>query len=151
MKHQVQTAYFGLQSVADEHILTFPAGLPGFESCRRFAAFWPAELRPLVFLQSMERPETCFVSLPARAVMTGFTLEAHPDDLALVGFASGETPQPGENVLCLALVSLHEDGATANLRAPVVANLHTRLAVQAINPAGRYSHREPLPAEAVAA
>jgi flagellar assembly factor FliW len=48
-------------------------------------------------------------------------------------------------VLCLALISVDEaQPATANLRAPLVINLATNLAVQAIQDESKHSARFPI-------
>ena len=52
--------------------------------------------------------------------------------------------EPGPRLLCLAVLSIREEATTANLLAPVVVNLSTRLAVQAIAPGSRYSWRQPI-------
>jgi flagellar assembly factor FliW len=51
----------------------------------------------------------------------------------------------GSEVLCLAIVSAQTDGTlTANLLAPVVINLNTRVGVQAVRQDARYSHQHKL-------
>jgi flagellar assembly factor FliW len=65
------------------------------------------------------------------------------EDIRLLGL--WRAPRIGEDVLCLAVLSIRPEGPTANLLAPVVVNLRNRLAVQAVAPDSEYSHRHPLP------
>ena len=49
-----ETTHLGAVELDESSIIDFPAGLPGFESCRRFAILQHATARPLSFLQSLE-------------------------------------------------------------------------------------------------
>ena len=58
---RVETA-FGAFDVAADQIVTFPAGLPGFEECRRFVVLSSRELEPFKCLQSVEGPSASFLA-----------------------------------------------------------------------------------------
>ena len=101
--------------------IEFPEGLPGFEECRRFVPLQHPERAGLVFLQSLERTELCFLALPARAVRPDYELALSGEDTALLGFPEGVRPALGSEVLALAILCLAEgQPPTANLLAPVV-------------------------------
>ncbi len=146
----IQTAYFGNLACEPHSFIRFPAGLPGFEQERDFVPVEMPEYHPLVFLQSARTPGLCFLALPVRAVDPEYRLEASPEDVALAGFPARRQPAIGRDALCLAVITIDESGISANLLAPILVNLAARLAVQAIQPAGRYSHRQPLEAAEVA-
>jgi len=140
----VETKYFGTMTYEDESIFDFPLGLPAFEQEKRFVFIEIAEYSPLVFLQSLNQPSLCFLALPVLAVDPDYGFDLSNEDRATL-----ELPQSaarGDGILALALLSLH-DGfpATANLMAPVVVNVATRRALQAIRADQRYSHQHPLP------
>jgi flagellar assembly factor FliW len=118
----------------------------GFEAEQRFLLMQKPEQFPLVYLQSIRTPDLCFLALPVLAVQNGYRLDLPPDDAELIGLPA--SPQIGSDVLCLAFVTVHDDGPTANLLAPVVVNLRTRAALQCINGAEDYSHQHPLAAAA---
>ena len=59
-------------------------------------------------------------------------------------------PRKHSAVLCLALVTIRESGPTVNLLAPIVIDLETLRAVQAVMPDSTYSHQHPLPVAAQA-
>ncbi len=137
--------HFGPIEYQDDAIFEFPAGLPGFEQERRFVPIEHAASKPIVFLQSLTRPELCFITLPVLAVKKDYRLAVSPEDLRALALAEDRQPVIGADVLCLALISVAEGRLpTANLLAPVVVNLRTRRAVQAIQEESAYSHQYPL-------
>jgi len=141
----VDTKNFGRVEYEPEAALEFPRGLPGFEERRGFVPLHQPENDPLIFLQSLEDPELCFVTLPVQVVDAAYRLEAEAEDLAAVGLP--ESPRIGEEAFCLAVLSIREEGTTANLLAPVVVNPATGQCVQAVAASSGYSHRHPLCAE----
>ena len=120
--------------------LEFPAGLPGFERYRRMVPVEIHSQRPLIYLQSAEQGDVCFLTLPVLAVYAGFELRLSEDERAALELdppseAAREKPALGTDVLCLAL--LVPSGATVrtNLDAPIVINLHNGRGIQAVAPA----------------
>ena len=145
----LETKNFGKISFEPESEIEFPCGLPGFDSRKRFVAVRFAETDPLLYLQSLEDPGLCFITMPVLAVDPRYQLNVNPEDLGLLGLPAASRPRIGEDVFCLAVLSMREAGPTANLLAPVVINLKTRRAVQAIAPESGYSHQhELMPEEA---
>jgi flagellar assembly factor FliW len=99
---------------------------------------------PLIYLQSLEDPGLCFITMPILAVDPQYRLKANAEDLNLLGLSGLRKPRIGEDVLCLTVLSMKEDGPTANLLAPVVVNVRSLKAVQAISPESGYSHQHAL-------
>ena len=92
-----------------------------------------------------------FVTLPVLAIDRQYRLDVSEEDLALLELEREQQPRIGEEVACLAVLTLQESGPTANLLAPIVINLGNLKAVQAIAPESSYSHQHVLmPAEALA-
>jgi flagellar assembly factor FliW len=112
--------------------LFLPAGLPGFEGERRMIPVEVPVQRPLVFLQSLETPGTCFVSLPVRTICPEYRLHLSEDDRAALFFEPDRELSIGADVLCLALLVPFENTVQANLDAPIVINLHNRRCIQAL-------------------
>ena len=131
--------------------IEFPCGLPGFEDRRRFVAVHFGHTDPLIFLQSVEDAALCFITLPVRAVEPDYRLSVREEDLGLVGLPTERAPRIGEDVHCLAVLSIRETGTTANLLAPVIVNLKNLKAVQAVAQEGGHSHQHPLWKEEMAA
>jgi len=139
------TAHWGPTTVDPSSTIEFPEGLPGFEACRRFVPLQHPGRAGLVFLQSLDQVDLCFLALPVAAVRPDYSLALSADDAAMLGFAEGFHPELGADVLALAILCLAEgQAATANLLAPVVIDIRSRRAVQAIRPDRRYGCREPL-------
>jgi len=137
----LQTKNFGNISFEPDSELEFPYGLPGFESCRKFVAVRFVESDPLVYLQSLEDTGLCFITMPILAADAGYKLQVSDEDLGRLGLRSRQALILGEDVLCLAVLSLSESGPTANLLAPIVVNLRNRKAVQTIAAESDYPHQ----------
>jgi flagellar assembly factor FliW len=132
---------------SEDVVMHFSEGLFGFESETRFLPIEVPALHPLLFLQSVDRQGLCFITLPILVIDPFYRLNLSPSDLELAGLPTGRQPAIGEDVLCLAILTLHKDApATANLIAPLVMNLRTRKTVQAIVCEGDYSHQHVFPA-----
>lgn len=142
---QARTRHFATIEYDEPAILTFPAGVPAFEGLSRFLLIEHPSTSPLVFLQSVDREEICLPALPVLAIDPEYELALSPDDLEALGFTQAEQPPGGDAIGCFAVVSVPDQGpATANLLAPIVVNLHSRRAVQAVRGDARYSHRHAL-------
>ena len=135
------TPNFGNISFASESVFEFPRGLPGFEVRRRFVPVQNPRTAPILFLQSVEDPSLCFTTLPILVIDPKYRLRIIEEDLETLGFPADFEPRIGDDVLCLAVLSIRETGTTANLLAPVVVNLRSYRAVQAVAPESDYSHR----------
>jgi flagellar assembly factor FliW len=142
----LQTKNFGAIQFNADAALEFPTGMPGFEERRRFLALHFNGTDPLVYLQSVEDPGLCFLTIPVLVADPSYRLRVEEEDAESIGLTSNE-PRIGEDVLCLTVLSLREDGPTANLLAPIVVNLRNRQSVQAVATQSGYSHQHPLMAE----
>ena len=145
---QAQTQQFGPVDYREEDAIEFPLGLPAFEEERRFLAIERQQTKPLVYLQSLGRPELCFVTLPLSLVDPAYKLAVSSEDLRILGLTDflerGEQPEVGRDVEAYAIMSVTNSCPTANLLAPVLvrrlSRAGSRLGVQAIRMDGRYSH-----------
>ncbi len=78
---------------------------------------------------------------PVAPIDPDYQLTLTPEDLDRLGLGQ-VTPH---EVVSLALLCAPEDGPlTANLLAPIVINIRTRVAVQAVRTDRRYSHQHPI-------
>lgn len=144
---QIATKYFGLIDYGDETILHFPNGLPAFEDQLRFVAIEQPATSPLVFFQSLDRQDVCFVTLPVLTIDREYQVGISAEDLTALGFSADHQPAIGTEIGCFAIISVTENRpSTANLLAPIIVNLGTRVTVQAIRVDTRYSHQHPIAA-----
>jgi flagellar assembly factor FliW len=140
----LETTSFGTIFYALESVFEFPHGLPGFEERRRFVPVQNPRIAPIVSLQSLEVPSLCFITLPILVVDPQYRLQILEQDLEALEFPVDFEPRIGDDVLCLAILSIRPTGTTANLLAPVVVNLKNYKAVQAVSAENNYSHQHPL-------
>jgi flagellar assembly factor FliW len=124
----------------------FPRGLPGFEDQNRFILMEQDGLAPIVLLQSLQTPALCFLAVSVWMADPEYQVGMTRDDREALGLK--EQPKAGDGTLCLAILSSNGEGFTANLLAPVVANPHLHVAVQAVRADAVYSHRHPMQPEA---
>lgn len=96
-------------------IVDFPAGIPGFETCHRFVLVSSPELAPLACLQALDPPEASFLAVDPRLLEPSYDLTLREFERARLG--AGDEP-----LLWLAIVTIADGEATANLRAPIVIN-----------------------------
>jgi flagellar assembly factor FliW len=143
---QVETEYFGTMSYREDSVFDFPAGLPAFINEKQFVPIESPRHSPLLFLQSLARPSLCFLVLPIQVVDPDYSLAVAREDLVSLELVPGRQPELATEVAVLVLLSLR-DGLppTANLMAPIVVNLKTRRALQAIRQDALYSHQHPIP------
>jgi flagellar assembly factor FliW len=138
---------FGSFSYRESEVLTFPWGLPGFASQRRFVAINLEGQEKFVWLQSLDDVS---VALP-----TGDPWQIFGDyapQLPPYASSSLDIQQPEEFVaLCVVVVAPGAGEMTMNLLAPIVINLRTRIGRQIMLETGGYSVRTEIPRTAPAA
>ena len=146
----LHSTQLGTIEYPEDHVLHFPLGLPAFEDETRFLPVERPGMEPIVFLQSLQRQDLAFPTLPVKALDPGFELALTEDELAWLAGSSDALPAEAavaiEDLIALAIVTVSADGITANLRAPVVVNQRTKLGIQAIQADSSYSLQHPVTA-----
>jgi flagellar assembly factor FliW len=113
--------------------LEFPNGIPAFETETRFRL---TDREPLLFLESETNPELSFLLLPVALIDPDYRMAVSTEDRDAIGASDSS------RLMCLAVVTAAEDSPpTANLLAPVVVNLDSGRAVQAVRSDSVYSHK----------
>jgi flagellar assembly factor FliW len=143
MSAAVRTACFGgLETiqVPDQAVLTFPEGLPGFEEHRAFALIDDDRLGEFHWLQSLDDPDAGFLVLEPSEFVADYAFDL-PDDVA-AALGLDETVQP--RVLVILAIPGDIRAMTANLRAPLVINVQSRVGKQVILADDRYALRHPV-------
>jgi flagellar assembly factor FliW len=136
MTQTLQSPWLGEVELNTECTLEFPAGMPGFEEHHRIMPVEIPAQRPLVYLQSLENAEVCFVALPVYVIDPLFHLCLSDEERLTLQLPENQEPVIGADVLCLALLMPADHSVAANLNTPIVINLHNRLGVQCTEPAG---------------
>jgi flagellar assembly factor FliW len=128
MPTTLESRRFGPVAVADEEILHFPEGLPGFEELREFLLLSPPDFAPVQFLVSLQDPEIGFPILAASLCLEKYTPAVHATELLDLGLSD-----PSGLAVYAVITFRHEEGQiTANLRAPLFINPMARLGKQVI-------------------
>lgn len=141
----LETPQLGTVDYSEETIVEFAEGLPAFETQTRFVLVERTETAPILFLQSLDNAELCFLTVPVQAIQPDYELTSPIEDLRDLGI---DATTQNEDMLCLAILTARADRPpTANLMAPVVIHRHTRRARQVIQTDSQYSFEHPLGAE----
>jgi flagellar assembly factor FliW len=141
IKRRIETQ-FGSFDVAEEDIVHFAEGLPGFEQCHRFVVLSSPSIEPLHCLHSIEGPGASFLAVDPRGVLPNYRSELSEADRVKLK-ARADAP-----LVWLALVTVDEThGPSVNLRAPVVINPARMIGYQVMPHNSLYPLRHPLSAE----
>ena len=131
---QVQTHLFGTLEVTPEKIISFPAGLAGFESSKRFTLIHEGQgSEPASYtLQSLDESAVAFQIIDATAVGLNY-------EIALSDAESAALHTPAPEDVAVMLVLYKQDvgapgvqGIGANVRAPLLINTRARVGVQKV-------------------
>jgi flagellar assembly factor FliW len=107
--------------------VTFPDGIPGFESCRSWVVMAAEDATPLRRLHALDGADASFLAIDPRAVLDNYRCDLSAADRRRLG-ASDTDP-----LLWLAIVMMEPTGAlTVNLRAPIVINPKTMTGQQVL-------------------
>jgi flagellar assembly factor FliW len=135
----LDSVLLGALEIRADTVITFPAGMPGFEALRRFALI-ETQRDDLVWLQSVDDSGLTFLLVDPFMLLADFEIEIPPADLAALGAAS-ETP----SLLVLAVVQLQGGvPVDANLQSPIVIDRERRVGRQVVLPNSRYGMRHPI-------
>jgi flagellar assembly factor FliW len=142
---KVFSQYFGAFDLADREVFRFPNGLPGFEDQFQFAAHSIPGQEPILYLQSVTRPELCLITVPARTFDPSYRPDLSPEDRETLHLNSSQDAQVGSSLACQVIVTVNESRQpTVNLAAPLVINLANRIGIQIFQSGAAYSFRHPL-------
>jgi flagellar assembly factor FliW len=137
----LKTKFFGEIEYDEREMLEFPAGLPGFEDCKKFIAIDnPDGGGVFKWLQSVDRPELAFVVMNPFFIMADYEFDI-PESVVEMLRLKGP-----EDASVLAVVRIPDElkKMTVNLRAPIVINRTNNRAHQTVLEDDRYSVRHPV-------
>ena len=135
---KLQAKYFGEIDYLEEDILTFPAGLFGFEEEHQFLLLpFEGSAGSLLCFQSVNTPALAFVAMDPFSLDPDYAPELQPKELRALGVK--ESQELGFYVLCVVKKPVSE--STVNLKCPVAVHPETRVAQQVILETDRYEMR----------
>jgi len=130
---QLICRYFGRLDYSTDSVFEFPSGIPAFEDQTAFVLVEQPHTKPLVFMQSLNDPGLCFLTVPVAVADPEYRLNISSEDLEALDFPEGLSPQIGVELSCLVLVTVSPDAdPTVNLAAPILLNIQKRKGLQAI-------------------
>ena len=121
-----------MEPALDNQVFEFPSGIPGFESYHRFVLIVSADLSPLGCLKALDASDVSFLVIDPRLLSLDYDLTLTEGERARLGAS------PDDPLLWLAIVTITETEASANLRAPVVINARAMTGCQVIRDDERY-------------
>lgn len=133
----IQTRDFGLLEIEKEKIYHFVQPLFGFEQYRDFVVLHDEEIgESIVWLQSVEEPELCFIMMDPSAVTEGYSPKLPPEFDSLLGAG---------DCFCWVVAVVPENfrASTVNLKSPVFLNPNNKRGAQIILE-GKYPVRFPI-------
>lgn len=138
---KLQTKYFGQIDYEQGEVITFAAGLFGFEDEHEFLLLpFENSAGSLLCFQSVHTPALAFVAMDPFALDPDYAPSLQPGELASLNVK--EDGELGFYVLCV--VKKPASQSTVNLKCPVAINPQTREARQVILEGGQYEMRHPL-------
>ncbi|MDY7107793.1 MAG: flagellar assembly protein FliW [Planctomycetota bacterium] len=146
----VHTTRFGTVEVDEERIITFPAGLLGFSSFKRYALLQPDEEGVFFWMQSVEAPELAFVVTDPSLWVKDYEATIRREQMEELSLARLDDAQ------VFVIVNKYDSTLTSNLQGPLVINVQNRLAMQLVLADKRWTTRHEIvrlgePAQAASA
>jgi flagellar assembly factor FliW len=135
---EIQTTRFGVLTVEDERIMTFPRGLLGFPDYQRYALIQTSEENYFLWLQSVDVPNLAFVVTDPAIFFKDYDVPIRPEtqqelDLSDLSYAQ-------VFVICNRV----GEWLTGNLLGPIVVNAQNRTGQQVVLTERKWTTRQPL-------
>jgi len=132
---KIESQVFGTVEVPEEKVIEFPAGLPGFEHCKRFAlAHEEGSSAAIFLLQSVDEPGVVFSITGPDSLGVNYEFSLTDEEVATLQLAS-----PGDALVAVIVRKDDGDGKTpagaglrANFMAPLVINVSGRRGLQKV-------------------
>lgn len=124
----VETTRFGSISVSEEDIVTFPEGMLGFSKIDKYVLVERVDDSLFLWLQAVKKPSVAFPLLEPEMFEKSYRVELAEEDRSILQLDNIK------HAKVYAIITIPSDPTkmTANLKAPIVVNLKTRLARQVI-------------------
>ena len=127
---KVNTTRFGEIEVPDEKVITFPEGLIGFSSLKKFVVIRHKNSSTLYWLQSIEVPEFAFLMTFPFVLLADYDPKLNSEYMQKLGF--DDTNIKNAEVYCITVVPKNPKEMKVNLLSPIVINPDKNLGMQVI-------------------
>ena len=132
---KIESQLFGTVEIAEDKVIEFPAGLPGFEHCKRFAMVHEEGAQgAVILLQSADDPAAVFSVTSPENLGVNYEFTLSDEEVATLKLGSPT------DALVVVIVRKEEGDASspataglrANFMAPLVINVSARLGMQKV-------------------
>ena len=132
---KIESLVFGSVEVSEDKVIDFPAGLPGFEHCKRFALVHEdGAAASLFLLQSADDPDVVFSVTGPDSLGVNYELPLTDDEVAGLKLTN-----PADALVAVIVRKEEGDdktpagaGLRANFMAPLVINVSARRGLQKV-------------------
>ncbi|HEY8668907.1 MAG TPA: flagellar assembly protein FliW [Tepidisphaeraceae bacterium] len=135
---EIETTRFGLMTVDDDRVMTFPKGLLGFPNYTRYALIQTGEENYFFWLQCVEAPDLAFVVTDPTIFFKDYDVPVREETQLEIGL--GDISFAQVFVICNKV----DDWLTGNLLGPILVNAQNKLATQVVLTEKRWTTRQPL-------
>jgi len=140
---RIHTVNFGDLEIAQDAIITFADGLPGFPQLRRFVILEMEDIKPFQYLQALPDDDTPPIALYLiNPFMVDPSYEFRLMDSDMEAIKSKNSTEL--TIYAIATIPADPSEATLNLMAPIVINEKDHRGRQVILHDSKYSVRHPL-------
>jgi flagellar assembly factor FliW len=124
----VDTTRFGSIVVEERDIITFPEGMLGFSKINKYVLVERVDDSLFMWLQAIKKPSVAFPLLEPQIFEMNYRVELADEDREILQLKDLSLAK------VFAIITIPSDPTkmTANLKAPIVVNLKSRLAKQVI-------------------
>jgi flagellar assembly factor FliW len=137
----IESQALGRVTVPEDHIITFPAGLPGFPEQSRYALIHSQLKVPFYLLQCVDNPAVAFVVADPAALFPDYRPKSSPVDLQDL---QAQSPEDLRVLVILTFPPGRPREITANLTSPLLINPGRRLGKQIVIDKPLYSSQHPV-------
>jgi|SRR6185312_4048035 len=136
----IKTTRFGQVQCQLEDAITFPEGILGFADLRQFVLLDDPNDEIFAWLQSCENPAVAFPVLEPELFTQNYKLALAKADLEVLKMASAEKARS----FCIITIPDDPTQMSANMKAPIVFNVETKLGRQCVLQDNSLAIREPI-------
>jgi flagellar assembly factor FliW len=119
-------------------VVRFPEGLPGFEGVHDWQVVVHQDALPFFWIQAIPSSSISLLIVDPKVIAPNYAVTFSKSELARIGLS------PGEPHVAFVVVTLRPEGATANLRAPLVINPARMIGAQVILDDAEWPLRRPV-------
>jgi flagellar assembly factor FliW len=135
---EIKTSRFGVLSVDEQRLMTFPRGLLGFPNRQQFALVQTGPGNYFFWLQSVDEPNLAFVVTDPTTFFKDYEVPMREETLGDLEFSDLKFAQ------VFVIYNKIGDWLTGNLLGPIIVNSESRIAQQVVLTEKKWTTRQPL-------